>query len=135
MTYDALPLLGIVFATAALNLLLRGGEPVQPDSIGARVELAAMLAAGFLYFGLSWRRGGQTLGMRAWRLRLLAADGGVPTWRALGIRYVVAIASFGLCGLGYLWSLIDAERRTWHDIVSRTVLVRMPKPARRSTAG
>lgn len=133
MVYDLLPLLGIFFATAAFTLLLRGGTPVQPGSLGAWLELLLMLAAGFGYFGLSWRRGGQTLGMRAWRLRVVRADGGVPAWSALVLRYVVAGLSLAACGLGYLWSLVDGERRTWHDLASGTVTVRLPKPQKPPT--
>ena len=134
MSYDLLPLLGIFFATAALTLLLRGGTPVEPHSLGAWLELLLMLAAGFGYFGLSWRRGGQTLGMRAWRLKLLRADGGVPGWPALVLRYVVAGVSLAACGAGFFWSLIDRERRSWHDLASGTVIVRLPKPVKGTAA-
>ena len=127
IVYDLLPVLGIFFAVAALTLLLRGGTPVQPNSLGAWLELLLMLAAGFGYFGLSWRRGGQTLGMRAWRLKLLRNDGGTASWRALVIRYMVAGVSLAACGLGVAWSLIDRERRSWHDLASATVIVRLPK--------
>ena len=135
LVYDLLPLLGIVFATAAFTLLLRGGTPVEPGSFAAWMELLLMVIAAFGYFGLSWRRGGQTLGMRAWRLRVVRTDGGVPAWRALGIRYVVAIASLAAGALGFLWSLIDRERRTWHDMASGTVLVRLPKPDKPAKRG
>src|SRR3546814_7402112 len=40
-----------------------------------------------LYAVVSWRRGGQTLGMRPWRLAVVGADGSVPSWRALCVRY------------------------------------------------
>src|SRR3546814_1482331 len=40
-----------------------------------------------LYAVVSWRRGGQTLGMRPWRLAVVGADGSVPSWRALCGRY------------------------------------------------
>jgi uncharacterized RDD family membrane protein YckC len=128
IVYDLLPVLAIWFAVAALVLLLRGGSPVAPGSPGAWLELALMLIAGFGYFGFSWRHGGQTLGMRAWRLRLLRADGGVPGWPALARRYLVAGASLAVGGLGFAWSLGDRERRGWHDLASGTVLVRLPKP-------
>jgi uncharacterized RDD family membrane protein YckC len=128
--YDGFPLLAIWFATAAGVLLLRGGTPVAPGSPGAVLELGLMLLAGFGYFGLSWRRGGQTLGMRAWRLRLQCAGGGVPGWGALARRYGVALISLAAFGLGFLWSLVDRDRRTWHDLASGTVLLRLPKPAR-----
>jgi uncharacterized RDD family membrane protein YckC len=124
--YDLLPLLAIWFAVAALALLVRGGVPVEPGGAGAWLEFGAMLLAGFGYFGLSWRRGGQTLGMRAWRLRLTDAHGGAPNWRALALRYAVAGVSLAAFGAGFLWSLLDAERRTWHDLASGTRLLRLP---------
>lgn len=131
MIYDLLPLGALWFATAALVLLARGGAPVTPGSPAAYLEFALMLAVGFGYFGLSWRRGGQTLGMRAWRLRLVRYDGeSSPEWGELARRYLAAGVSLAAFGLGYLWSLIDPERRTWHDLASHTAVVRLPKPGK-----
>lgn len=129
MLYDVLPVAALWFATAALGLLLRGGEPVTPNTPVAWVEFAAMLLASFGYFGLSWRRGGQTLGMRAWRMRLVRADGvAAPGWGMLALRFVVTGVSLAAFGLGFLWSLVDRDRRTWHDLASGTALVRLAKP-------
>jgi uncharacterized RDD family membrane protein YckC len=123
--YDLLPVLALWFATAALVLLLRGGAPVVADSLVAWIELGLMLLVGFGYFGLSWKRGGQTLGMRAWRLTLRDHSGETPSWRQLVLRYLVAGVSLAAFGLGFLWSLFDRERRTWHDIASHTRVVRL----------
>src|SRR3546814_13042688 len=41
-----------------------------------------------LYAVVSWRRGGQTLGMRPWRLAGVGAGGSVPSWRWWWVRYV-----------------------------------------------
>ena len=128
LIYDVLPLLGIWFAVAALMLALRLGQPVVPGGLSALAEQVLLLLATFAYFGLSWRRGGQTLGMRAWRLRLLDAQGGAPSWRQILLRAVVAPFSLALFGLGFLWSLFERERRSWHDLASNTVIVRLPKP-------
>ena len=76
---------------------------------------------------LSWRYGGQTLGMRPWRLKVLAADGRIAPPRTLALRYAVATLSLAAAGLGFLWSLVDRERRTWHDLASGTVLVRLDR--------
>jgi uncharacterized RDD family membrane protein YckC len=65
--------------------------------------------------------------MRPWRLRVVADDGGRASTRALWLRFAVATLSLAPGGLGFLWSLIDRERRTWHDIASRTRLVREAK--------
>jgi uncharacterized RDD family membrane protein YckC len=127
LAYDLLPVAAIWFAVAAAVLVLRGNVPVTPGSAAAWAELGAMLLAGFGYFGLSWRRGGQTLGMRAWRLRLVDATGGTPRWPALALRYAVAGLSFAAFGLGVLWSLVDRERRAWHDLASGTRVLRLPR--------
>ncbi len=80
------------------------------------------------YALLSWRRGGQTLGMRPWRLKVVADDGvSAPGRRALWIRYAVGSASLLLGGLGFWWAWLDRERLTWHDRASCTRIVRMPK--------
>jgi uncharacterized RDD family membrane protein YckC len=62
--------------------------------------------------------------MRPWRLQVLAADGQAASLSKLWLRYAVATLSLAAAGLGFLWSLVDAERRTWHDLASATVLVR-----------
>lgn len=133
MIYDSLPVIAVWFAAAAVALALRAGAPATPGSIAAWGTFGLMQLAGFAYFGLSWRRGGQTLGMRAWRLRLVNADGSAPPgWGALALRYVVAGLSLGALGLGFFWSLWDREHRSWHDLASGTVLVRLPRPDRKS---
>jgi uncharacterized RDD family membrane protein YckC len=80
-----------------------------------------------LYAVLSWRRGGQTLGMRPWRLKVVAADGGRPGWRVLWVRFAVATLSVLLGGLGFWWAWVDREKLTWHDRASSTRMIRLPK--------
>ncbi|NUO73081.1 MAG: RDD family protein [Frateuria sp.] len=84
-----------------------------------------LIAAG--YAVLSWRRGGQTLGMRPWRLKVVASDGGAPELRALVVRYAVGSVSLLLGGLGFWWAWIDRDRLTWHDRASGTRMVRLAK--------
>jgi len=80
------------------------------------------------YALLSWRRGGQTLGMRPWRLKVVSADGvSAPDSRALVMRFVVGSVSLLLAGLGFWWAWLDRERLTWHDRASGTRMVRLGK--------
>jgi uncharacterized RDD family membrane protein YckC len=76
---------------------------------------------------MSWRRGGQTLGMRPWRLKVVSQDGLPPRWSALWLRYTVAMVSVLMGGLGFWWAWIDRERLTWHDRASHTRMVRLPE--------
>lgn len=79
------------------------------------------------YAVLSWARGGQTLGMRPWRLRLVSLDGTPPTRLALLKRYAVGNLSLLLGGAGFWWAWVDRDRLTWHDRVSGTGLIREAK--------
>ena len=80
------------------------------------------------YATLSWRRGGQTLGMRPWRLKVVAADSLPPTWSALWLRYAVGTLSLLLGGLGFWWAWVGRDKLTWHDRASGTRMIRVPKP-------
>ncbi len=127
LVYDFFPVLGIWFAVAVLSYAANGGEPVTPGSLGAWLEFVALVGATFLYAGLSWRFGGQTLGMRAWRLRAVDAQGNPPCWPAIALRFGVGAVSLAAAGLGFAWVLIDRERRSWHELASGTLTVRLPK--------
>ncbi len=131
--YDAWPVLALWFVVSALFTLgytLEGHAPRENIAPFSALQwllwLCCWVVAG-LYATLSWRRGGQTLGMRPWRLRLHGADGNAPGWGALWRRYLVGTVSLLLGGLGFWWALFDLERLTWHDRASGTYLTRLPK--------
>jgi uncharacterized RDD family membrane protein YckC len=132
--YDLWPAAALWFALSFLfNLgyLLAGHEArefVAPFTLlGWLLWIGCWLVTG-LYATVSWRRGGQTLGMRPWRLRLVAADGGVPGWGALWRRYAVGTLSLLAAGAGFWWAWLDRERLAWHDRASGTRLLRVPRP-------
>jgi uncharacterized RDD family membrane protein YckC len=127
LVYDFFPVLGLWFGVAALSYALNGGEPVTPGSLAAWLEFIALALVTFLYAGLSWRFGGQTLGMRAWRLRAVDSRGNPPGWQAIALRFSVGAISLAALGLGFLWVLVDRERRSWHELASGTLTVRLPK--------
>ena len=82
----------------------------------------------FAFFAKFWTHSGQTLGMQVWGVRVQNTDGtAISLWQAL-LRFIVSIGSWLCLGLGFLWSLIDKQKRTWHDLYSGTQLVRIPKP-------
>lgn len=126
MFYDLWIVLALWMVVGALCLLLTGGHmDVRDPPWWQRV---ALLAVAVGYFLVSWCRGGQTIGMRAWRLRLRDADGGpIPFGRAV-LRLPLALLSLALAGCGFWWAWLDADRRTAHDRLCRS---RMEKLARR----
>ena len=75
------------------------------------------------YFVWFWTRGGQTLPMKTWRIRLVRRDGApVGTGRAVH-RYALAILGIAALGLGFLWALFDRDRQFLHDRLAGTALV------------
>jgi len=115
LLYEALLLLGVAFFAGALFFLASGGA--RPEGWLLRTEqlfLAAVFASYFLY---CWLRGGQTLAMKAWRIRLVAVSPG----RAL-IRLLIA-AVLVPSGISLLWAVFDREGQYLHDRLAGTRLV------------
>lgn len=128
LVYDALPNIAIWFVVSGLALALRPGHQAYAAWSGGQWLLWILCwSISGLYAVHSWRRSGQTLGMQPWRLKVVAADGSPATTRRLWLRYAVATVSVLAGGLGMLWSLVDRERRTWHDLAAGTLLVRMER--------
>ncbi len=126
MTYDALALAAILIVAAFPVVLWAGGPPRH---FAAHLAFQAyLLAVVFAFFGWFWTHGGQTLGMRAWRLKLIAANGTPPDVRMAALRFAAAGLSWAALGAGFLWALVDREGLAWHDRLSGTRLVRLPTP-------
>ncbi len=121
--YDSIVVLALLFIATVPVVLLTGGALEQSLLYRTALRVYELLVA-FAFFGGFWLHGGQTIGMRAWRIRVVREDGTAIRWHDAAVRYLVAIASWAVFGFGFLWSLVDAERRTWHDIASKTRLVR-----------
>ena len=117
------PLVCIILALAALPFvaLTRGLEPVVSRPI---FQVYLVLIAG-LYFVPQWRRGGQTLPMKTWRLRLERREGGgAPTATQSTRRYCFALAGTLVFGAGFVWALVDRDRQFLHDRLAGTRIVK-----------
>jgi uncharacterized RDD family membrane protein YckC len=135
LVYDFFPALALWMVVSALFTLgytLAGHAPrqnIQPFSaLQWLLWLVCWLVTG-AYAVVSWRRGGRTLGMRPWRLHVVAADGSPAATRALVRRYAVGTLSVLAGGLGFWWAWWDRDGLTWHDRVSHTRMMRLPKHA------
>lgn len=129
--YDAIIVLALVML-AALIAMLGIGQKTAFRDIGFTLYL---LFVWYLYLAWCWHRGGMTVGMRAWRIRIEDDSGRTPSWGQTIVRFLASIMSAALLGTGFLWSLVDSRNRTWHDILSGTRLVRSESRARPTGAG
>lgn len=125
MLYDLLILAALWMITAALCLLTAGHMDVHDPPWWQRLALLSVTAG---YFVLSWWRGGQTIGMRTWRLRLKSTDDApISPTRAL-LRFFLASLSLALAGAGFWWAWLDRQNLTAHDRLCNTTIERLPKP-------
>lgn len=125
MFYDSLLLLALLMMLSYPYVWLTGGD--KPDLIVRTLYQLYLFAICFLYFGGFWVRGGQTLGLRTWRMKLVSNDGGPITWAMALKRFVYALLSLICLGLGFLWVIHDRDKLAWHDRWSGTKLIRLPK--------
>jgi uncharacterized RDD family membrane protein YckC len=85
-----------------------------------------LVAVAGAYFVWQWVRGGQTLPMKTWRLRLVSQQGEPVGLPRASLRYALALVSVALCGAGFLWALVDRDRQFLHDRLAGTRIVSMP---------
>jgi uncharacterized RDD family membrane protein YckC len=114
----ALLLVAVALVTFSLEMGL--GYELDPTHPLYRIYLLLVSIAFFVWF---WTHGGQTLGMRAWRLRVVRSDGQPLELKDALLRYAAALLSWAACGLGFLWILVDREQLAWHDRISKTKLL------------
>jgi uncharacterized RDD family membrane protein YckC len=122
MLYDLLLLFGLMVMAAALFYtvfnLLTGSQAVSGAArLLFQAYLLAVIAGYYVYF---WTGGRQTLGMRAWRTRLLRADGGELSAADALRRLLLAALTLLPLGAGILWVLFDRDGLAWYDRLSRT---------------
>lgn len=128
LLYDSLLLLALWVLASLPYLALTGNTGNGgPARFGFQLYLTGIAV---VFFGWFWVHGGQTLGMRAWRLRLVGKDGGPVDWKQAVTRLGAALLSAIPMGLGYVWVLFDPERLAWHDRLSATRLILLPKNPR-----
>ena len=114
LAYEAVLLFAVGFFAAWLFFFGSGGR--DATSGGTRHLLQLFILAVFAaYFLWCWLRGGQTLAMRAWGIRLVDV-----TPRKALVRFALAAA---LLPVSILWALLDRDRQFLHDRLAGTRLV------------
>jgi uncharacterized RDD family membrane protein YckC len=144
MLYEGTLLFSVAFLGTWLFQFFAGSVQLEG---WRRVALQSYLGALFAaYFMWCWLRGGQTLAMKAWRIRLVAADGTGLTARQALVRFLLALVTVGgfglavlvavreghallslallaLASIGLAWALVDRDGQFLHDRLAGTRLV------------
>ncbi len=128
MFYELLLLFAVGFAATWLFFFASGGRGADgPARTLLQIFLLMVFAAYFLW---CWLRGGQTLAMKAWKIRLVTDRGARIAPATALLRFALACVLVPL-GVGLIWALFDRERQFLHDRLAGTRLVLVPPHAAR----
>ena len=131
--YDTFLVLPLIMVSVAIGLGLRtaagmeGHDSTQVSILDANLVQLIALTAIVSFFSYFWLKNGQTLSMQAWRIKLVSSSGGAIRFHQAIIRCLAAVLSVACLGAGYWWCLLDAHGRSWHDHLSGTELLLLPK--------
>jgi len=114
MGYEAILLFAVAFFAAWLFFFASGGRDATAGGLRYALQLfVAVVFAG--YFLWCWLRGGQTLAMKAWGIKLVDV-----TPRKAVLRFLLALL---LLPASVAWALFDRDRQFLHDRLAGTRLV------------
>jgi uncharacterized RDD family membrane protein YckC len=119
----------IWIAIIATFVLFTSGSGPSSDS-GDVLALLPRLVLGMGYDWIFWTQG-WTPGSAIMEIRITDAEGRPSGPRRAAIRVFGSLLSGAAFLVGYAWMLRSPRRQTWHDIMAGTVVVRVPKDARR----
>lgn len=161
LVYDGMLILAMLFLTGTIGavvgtlLLLDVGQsasqaqelPVWYQN-GVLSPIFILTLVGF--YGVFWRKSGQTLGMQTWRIKTVTADGKLLSWQQSfgrifsacllpllcatvggvlqdGGRVAVWMSAFIGFVFNYLFCFVNRQGLAVHDILSNTMTLRVPK--------
>lgn len=118
LVYDSLAILGIIFSLTLLLVMINGGTPVAGE-IADFIQLLITVLSGPVFYSYFWlANNGQTLGMQAWKIRLISEE--KLSLRICLLRCAFSTFSFLFFGLGYLYILLNKEKKSLSDVVTNT---------------
>lgn len=120
--YDSLLLLGVLFLATAVILPYNAGNAFSANQYGYPLYL---LLVTFVFFGWFWTHGGQTLGLRAWKIKVESLDGTGVSWRQAAVRFTLLLLTLGI---DLLWLWVNKSYLPLHERLSDSIVVFVDKP-------
>jgi uncharacterized RDD family membrane protein YckC len=129
LLYDSVLLAALLVIYTSGAVFLNHRAAVEPATAGAWAYLyrAGLIGVIAGYYLVNWTRSGQTLGMRAWHLRVVTPSGQPLAWKAAAWRFVFGVFAWAPAALGVLWLYADREHLALHDRLSKTRVIHMKR--------
>jgi uncharacterized RDD family membrane protein YckC len=119
MVYDLILLIAVLLLATAPLLLLTGGRAIAHGNL---LYDGWLLLVCWGYFCWQWVHGGQTLGMKAWRVRVVRRNHETLRWSHASLRFLHALFLLLPLGAGLWWMIVDRDRLALYDRTSGTAL-------------
>jgi len=143
LVYDSLLMFAVLIIASALTLPFTGGKGTEHYHPLLTIYFLGII---FLFNGWFWTHGGQTLGMRAWRIQILQRNGEAICWKLAFIRFLLslpfwafvlvtliagsnkidlginleAVPGWVLYSIVVVWLLVDQQPDNWRDRLGKT---------------
>ncbi|SFC21424.1 RDD family protein [Pseudoalteromonas denitrificans] len=106
-----------------LNSAIDVSDYIEKSPILEGIRTALLIIVNCAFFVYFWTKGGQTIGMRSWRLKVQNLDGSKITIIQAFIRAITS-----LFGLGNLLVILDFKnKRALQDYIAKTEVVTLTK--------
>ena len=115
--YELLVLIAIWMLVTWLFLLCF--HSAESPSMRLLLQVFLWLSAG-VYFVLSWYRSGQTLALKAWKMKIVYHDNKTLSLTQACLRYILASLLMMPFGLTIVWSFFDKDHQFLHDRLLKT---------------
>ena len=124
LNYDCLLLMAVSIAYGliyiGINKLIFQSEADNARGILFQIGWLLSIFSFFCYF---WMRGGQTTGMRAWRVQIINLGEKSPSIYQCIIRFFLALLGWAL----FFTSFFHPQKKMLHDSWSKTQLILLDK--------
>ena len=123
--YDLILLLGLLLlATTLVVVPLNIGHDstALEGSLLFQLYLVVVIAC---FYGWFWSHGGQTLGMRTWKIKILTQSGETLSLPRALLRLLLAVVTLAPAGLGWWWKFVDRDGQTLYDRLCGCRMIRL----------
>ena len=126
LIYDSLAITGIILSLSLLLVLLNGGY-AEENSIAGLIQLFILILSGPCFYTYFWiANEGQTVGMQAWKIKLISQKKDLSIVLCL-LRCFMSLISFLIFGIGYFLILFNKDNRSLADLLTDTQIIDVKK--------
>lgn len=119
MAYDSILVATVMFIGCGIILFFNKGQAISQGTIWFQIYLIGIWMLFCTWF---WVNGGQTIGLRAWKLKIVDYDNKTITWTQAVLRFLIPIITVGI---SFAWCFIDKDSQALHDRLAKTKIIRV----------